>query len=159
MLSIDPGLSGAIAYDDIDHGVVAIKMPETYPDIFEALVKIMEAHPTNNVCFIEDVGTYMPGNSGPAAVTFARHCGHLDMALCALSMRRELVRPLKWQKAMSLSEQPKKKGLDKVTLDRLKRERKSEIKEKMQAKFPKLKVTFATADALGIYCYGKSQAL
>jgi hypothetical protein len=156
MIAIDPGSTGGIAYDDIDRDVVVIKMPDTYPEIFDALKGIIDLHPTNDRCVIEDVGTYMPGNSGPAAVTFARHCGHLDVALYALGIKRELVRPMKWQKTLSLAEQPKKKGLDKKILARLKQERKNEIKEKMQARFPKLKVTLATADALALYCYGRN---
>lgn len=157
MISCDPGLSGGIAYDDMDRDVVAIKMPDTYPEIFNLLKQAVDAHPSNGACFIEDVGAYHPGNSGPAAVTFARHCGHLDMALYALGIRRELVRPLKWQKTMSLREQPKKKGLDKAVLAKMKQERKNEIKEKVQAMFPKIKVTLALSDALAIFAYGKNQ--
>lgn len=156
MLAIDPGQLGGIVYDNEQGVVIAMKMPDTYPEIFNALKAIMDLHPSNNICFIEDVGNYMPGNSGPAAVTFATHIGDLRMALYALGISRELVRPQKWQKTLGLSEQPAKRGLDKNTLARLKQQRKNEIKEKMQARFPHIKVTLALSDALGIYVYGKS---
>jgi hypothetical protein len=156
MLAIDPGAGGGFVYNDSYGIVAAVKMPATYPEVYDALKHIRDLNPSNAVCFIEDVGTYMPGNSGPAAVTFATHIGDLRMALYALGISRELVRPQKWQKALGLSEQPAKKGLDKNALARLKQERKNEIKEKMQARFPHLKVTLALSDALGIFCYGKS---
>lgn len=168
MIAIDPGATGGIAYDDMDRDVVAIKMPETYPEIFDTLKAIMDLHPSNDVCIIEDVGTYMPGNSGPAAVDFARHCGHLDMALYALQLRRELVRPQKWQKLLSL---PTFEALPKLPAKATKQEKlahgrelakrktikKNAIKEKMQTRFPKLKVTLAVSDALAIYCYGRNE--
>ena len=49
----------------------------------------------------------MPGNSGPAAATFARHCGHLEAILYVLGIPTEQVAPGVWQR--SLGELPKDK--------------------------------------------------
>jgi len=43
-------------------------------------------------------GSYVYGNSGPAAVKFARHCGHLEAFLIALQIPYHEVLPAKWQK-------------------------------------------------------------
>ena len=79
----------------------------------------------------------MPVNSVPAAVKFARHCGHIEAALYALGMPTEQVAPTVWQKHLG-------------ALPKDKRERKRAIKEVMARRYPGLDVTLKTADALGI---------
>ncbi|MBU2051208.1 MAG: hypothetical protein KKH61_19850, partial [Gammaproteobacteria bacterium] len=94
------------------------------------------------IAIMERVGTYMPGNSGPAAATFARHCGNLEATLYMCGVSAEQVLPNKWMKVV-MGEVPKDK-----------KERKNKIKELMARKYPHLKVTLSTSDALGILTWG-----
>jgi len=136
LIAIDPGASGGIAWADSDGNVFAAKMPEGMTgqaDFMRGAVmneKIKTA-------ILEKVGTYMPGNSGPAAATFARHCGHLDAILYMLSISVIPVSPGVWMKALG-------------NLPKDKKDRKNAIKELMARTYPHLNVTLATADALGL---------
>jgi uncharacterized protein YbjT (DUF2867 family) len=82
----------------------------------------------------------MPGNSGPSAAKFARHCGHIEAALSALGIPTVFVLPAKWQKAIG-------------GFPADKAERKRAIKEAMARRYPHLAVTLKTADALGLLSY------
>ena len=153
-ITIDPGQSGGIAWKDERGNVSARKMPETPMDILQFLSKF----PGYSGC-IEKTGGYMPGNSGPAAVKFARHCGHLDMALLACAISTVSVTAQKWQ--AHIIGKPNYQKIPKETLPKIRRqilahrktERKNKIKATVQARFPHLKVTLATSDALGILIY------
>ena len=135
ILSIDPGASGGLAYIDQDGIVYAEKMPPTMTDIIDRLTELKAEGVKTAI--LEKTGTYVPGNSGPAAVTFARHNGHLEAALYALGISATQVSPSVWQKRLG-------------ALPKDKRDRKNEIKNRMAALYPHLKVTLATADALAI---------
>ncbi len=163
LIAIDPGVSGGIATNK--GGVVsAIKMPETPMDIIyflESLIDDTLERPGNSVkAYVERVGTYMPGNSGPAAVAFARHCGVLDAALLALRIPAVYPTPRAWMDAFIGKQTyhkmpkavPQKERLR--ILAKRKTERKNKIKAKCQALWPELKITLAVADALGILWYG-----
>ena len=164
IVGIDPGLSGGIAwYDSLctGHKVGACKMPGTLRDIYgllsghTATVGIGHAEA---FYMVEKVGTYMPGNSGPAAAKFARHCGALDMALIAIGLPWDNITPVKWQKEFIGAPAwgplpPVKTPERKRELARRKQIRKNLIKEKAQRLYPHVKVTLATADALGILTY------
>lgn len=144
MLAIDPGASGAIVYDSPD-GVQVVNMPDGIDDLLEAIrdARFAGSDTTQSLyCFVEKVGTYMPGNSGPAAATFARHCGRVEMAVHACGLAQIQITPAVWMK--SLGALPSDKSA-----------RKKRIKELMAMRFPDIKVTLKNADALGIYCYGK----
>lgn len=153
ILAIDPGAGGGLAWRTETGGVVAVKMPD---GVTEQCTAIRELHPTQVV--VERVGTYMPGNSGPAAVAFARHCGNLEGIIVALGLPMippKGVTPQTWQNVMGLTKlEPIDKAVDPATRKRIlaerKAQRKNEIKELMQRRYPHLKVTLATADALGI---------
>lgn len=139
-IAIDPGASGAIAWTDGEQTRVE-NMPDTPTGIFEYLQDLSNNEDSIE-CLVERVGGYMPGNSGPAAVKFARHCGHIDMALIALGIPTLTpVSPQVWQKAVC-GALPKEKA-----------ERKRAIKDMMQRRYPSLKVTLINADALGILTY------
>jgi hypothetical protein len=138
IISIDPGFSGGIAWQDGDKRVWADPMPEGMTEIYGYL-KSMGPDETFKA-IMERTGTYMPGNSGPAAATFARHCGHLEAILYALEIPCEQVSPQNWMKAIG-------------TWPKDKKERKKAIQEAMQRLYPHLKVTLKTSDALGILTY------
>jgi len=136
-IAIDPGKNGGIAFSIGDDPVDAICMPETMPDIHAELLDISTKGTVVRV-LIENTGTYRPGNSGPGAVKFARHCGHIEALVYALGLPSEQIAPNKWMKSF-LGTVPKDK-----------KERKLKIKEKTQRLYPHLAVTLLTADALGL---------
>jgi len=157
LIAIDPGQSGGIAWKR-NGTVECIEMPDTPLDVLKAIQAITLGIGSAS-CLIEQVGGYMPGNSGPAAVKFARHCGHLDMALLALGISHSSILPAKWEHWFigkpSYPKIPKETPAAerRRLLAERKRERKTKIKAKAQALFPGVKVTLKTADALGMLAY------
>lgn len=146
ILGIDPGANGGLAWLDEDGTLLKCeKMPDTMADIYAHLLP--EPQYDNVVCYLEDVGTGMPGQSSKATATFARHNGHLEMALYAHRIPTIKVTPAKWQKALGLSGKK----------DESKTSHKNRIKAKMQQLYPNQKVTLALADALAIATYGLEQ--
>ncbi len=142
IIGVDPGALGGIAVLDGTNGEVVecVKMPSTPMDILSYL----RNWDSSSVCYLEDVGMGMPGQSSKATATFARHNGHLEMALLALGISTIKVTPQKWQKALGLSG---KKGESKQS-------HKNRIKAKMQSRHPSVKMTLWAADALAIASYG-----
>jgi len=150
IVGIDPGLSGGIAVLDeagVSHYV--IKMPSTIFDLYDVLSGI--AGMGDMVCYMEDVGHGMPGQSSKATAAFARHCGHLEMALLALGIPTNTITPNKWMKTYQLGR----------SSEYSKTEWKNRLKGKAQQLFPMLgkQVTLATCDALLIAEYGRKQEL
>jgi hypothetical protein len=136
LICIDPGASGGIAWQDRDGNVDSVNMPATFPEIADTLRELFLKLGKCS-CVMEKVGGYMPGNSGPAAAKFARHCGQLEAILYCVGIPTTQVPPQTWMKRLG-------------ALPKDKKERKSKIKEMMQTRYPYLKVTLANADALGI---------
>lgn len=152
IIGIDPGLHGGIAilvFDgDPNIPIHVHDMPDTYPDIWNLLSRIKEMFwPVS--CYLEDVGKGIPGQSSKATATFARHNGHLEMALYALGIPTEKVTPQKWQKFYS-NQVGKSTGLSKT-------EWKNKLKGLAQTLYPTEKITLSTADAVLIAHYGKKQ--
>ena len=138
IIAIDPGVSGGIAW--IDDGVVrCAPMPEGMTEQAD-LIRSLSIQCHCWVVVMERVGTYRPGNSGPAAATFARHCGHLEAILYMCGISTEQVTPNKWMSSIG-------------TWPKDKQERKKAIREAMARRYPHLKVTLKVADALGILTY------
>lgn len=135
-IGIDPGLSGGIAV--IDEGnPFAYPMPETERDLFELLENVVYNSGAAPVARIEVVHS-SPQMGVKSAFTFGSGYGGLRMALIALKIQFEGVRPQAWQKALGC----------------LTKGDKNVSKRKAQELFPSLKVTHAIADALLIaeYC-------
>lgn len=150
VIGIDPGALGGIAVVDLEGNVIDVrKMPETPQDILDHLRKYGSTDMFGNdcVCYMEKVGTGMPGQSSKATATFARHNGHLEMALLALGIKTNEATPQKWQKHYQLGK----------SSDYGKTEWKNRLKACAQRLFPKEKVTLAVADALLIAEYGRKQ--
>ena len=134
IVTVDPGASGGIAYADVGGTVNVIKMPKTITDL---VCMFKETCDANSLVIIEKVGGYMPGNSGPASVKFARHCGHIEAVCAALGLQTDFVSPQKWMKKLA-------------ALPKDKKERKNKIKEIVQLYYPHIKVTLWNADCLGM---------
>lgn len=149
IIGIDPGEKGGIAIlSDYNNNVETIKMPETYTEIFLVFKDIKLRYP-DAYYILEDVGQGMPGQSSKATATFARHNGHLEMALFALELPSEKVKPSKWEKFYS-NTIGSSKGKSKT-------EWKNILKNEALRRFPSHKVTLWNADALLIANYGKSK--
>ena len=145
LIAIDPGASGGIAWTE-NGDPRCEKMPEGMTAQADLIQSIVMAEVNRGMtAIIERVGTYMPGNSGPAAATFARHCGHLEAILYMCGVSTEQVLPNKWMKSI-MGEVPKDK-----------KDRKNKIKGLMARKYLHLKVTLSTSDALGILTWGLSR--
>jgi hypothetical protein len=142
-LAIDPGAAGGLAWTDREGVAHSLPMPEGMSAQIDQLRALAAALPGLKAT-VEKVGGYMPGNSGPAAATFARHCGHLESALYTLAVPTEQVSPGVWQKFLG-------------NLPKDKPERKRAIRELMARRFPHLSVNLKTADALGILTWTLSR--
>ena len=134
IIAIDPGAGGGIAWRSPHETIHCVPMPATVSDI-KAFLRALDGY--SIAAWTENVGGYMPGNSGPAAVKFARHVGNIEGLLVGLDIPFQRVAPQTWMKALGTP--PK----DKTT-------RKNWIKSRMQERYPHLKITLKTSDALGI---------
>lgn len=147
IIGVDPGAKGGIAVLDSAHKVIeVVKMPDTPLDILEFFRKY---NPEETTAYMENVGHGIPGQSSSATANFARHNGHLEMALMALGFTTEKVTPQKWQKMYQLGN----------SSDYEKAEWKRRLKAKAQELFPTLgkKLNLLTCDALLIALYGVRQ--
>lgn len=144
-LAIDPGAAGGLAWIDKEGIVWAEKMPETMPEQVDFL-RARAVEQPGIIAVLEKTGGYMKGNSGPAAVTFARHCGNLDAALYALSISVRPVAPSVWMKKL---------GMPKLA----KPERKTWLKDFSARRYPHLTVTLATADALALLAWAQKEKI
>ena len=147
VIGIDPGLSGGIAVLGMGGDVLdVVCMPQTMQDLLEYLRGYGDY---DAVCYMESVGFGIPGQSSSATAKFARHCGHLEMALMALYIPANTVTPQKWMKSYQLGHSSTKT------------EWKNRLKGKAQQLFPSFgkKVTLKVCDALLLAEYGRRREL
>lgn len=164
ILACDPGAAGGWAWEFNDE-VYVQKMQSTPKDIVEFLRNLAQKTDGYSplITYIEKVGSYVSGNSATAAVKFARHVGNIEAFLIALSIPYHEILPAIWQKfligAPNYKKIPKEISTKerKRILAKRKTERKNKIKQNVQARFPHLKITLATSDALGILCFAQDQ--
>ena len=145
ILAIDPGANGGLAiwgWKDGERTLQVERMGDTYPNIHDALSN-MKFYRKIDLAVIEKVGMHRAGNNASASAKFARHLGHLEMALYSVSIPVQWVAPKTWMKALG-------------TLPQDKAERKRRVKELMQARYPQIDVTLWSADALGILTWALS---
>ena len=141
IICIDPGAKGAIAQQYGKDKVFVETMPETIGDICDFFGNRGDQLSYKVEAYLENVGQYIPGNSGPAAVSFSRHVGHLEMALFASGIPCVKITPATWMRGIGV---PTKLS---------KAERKRWIKDYVQRRYPKIKVNLQNADALGMLAY------
>lgn len=137
IMAIDPGASGAIAWRDASGIRRVVNMPDTPRGIYDAIVEA-RGESGEAVCYLEDVGHGIPGQSSSATAKFARHNGHLEMALLALGIKVVKMTPQKWEKEFSLGKSSQFE----------KSEWKRRLKQKAEELYPNVKVTLKNADAL-----------
>ena len=144
-IAIDPGASGGIAVHS-QGKTYCYPMPETQGDVLETLSEIVksnefEGSPESDiVCTLEQVGGFAgTGQPGSAMFKFGENYGFIKGVVQALGIRLELVRPQTWQRGF---------GLGTKAACASKSEWKNKLKAEAQRRFPQLKVTLKTADAL-----------
>lgn len=139
-IAIDPGANGGMAVaSDTNGSPFVIKMPETPRDIYDLLADLSDGK-IDIRAVVEKVGMHRQGNNASASCKLARHCGHIEMALLALGIPFEEVTPQRWMKSLGVMPKDKK-------------DRKNHIKDLMQRKYPSIKITLWSSDALGILGY------
>jgi hypothetical protein len=154
IIAIDPGKSGGIAVIYPNGRTVADPMPETEEDLVNYLRSIdsecsLESYALH--AYVEKVGGFVgKGQPGSAMFKFGFGAGVIEGALRALRIRTIYVRPQEWQKTFSLGTAA---GCAKKT------EWKNKLKAEAQRRFPSLKVTLSTADALLILEHARKAEL
>jgi hypothetical protein len=136
ILAIDPGASGGFAWVDNEGLVRAESIPAGMTAMVDRLRELAVELP-GIAAVLEKVGHWMPGDHPNAATKFARHCGQVEAGLYSLGIPFEEVAPGVWMKSLG--------GLPKAKADR-----KRMIRELMARRYPHLRVTLDTADALGM---------
>ena len=138
-IGIDPGLKGGIAF--IYNATYAVTpTPSTVQEMANTLIAIKDIAPnTPTYCCIEAVHS-MPGNSGRSMFTFGTNYGQWLGILATLKIPYVQVTPSKWMKHYG-------------SLPKDKKDRKNHIKHLAQQRFPKVKITLSTSDAMLISNY------
>lgn len=145
VIGVDPGQSGGFGVmewtvsDTKRTGPIqarAYKMPDTERDVYELIHGLYP-----DFCIIEAVHS-MPKQGVASSFKFGKSYGFLRGCLIGIGIPFEEVTPQKWQTTLGC-----RSGGDKNV-----------TKSFAQQKFPSLKITHATADALLIAFYGISRA-
>lgn len=166
-IGIDPGVSGglAILYRDLRVVVEVHKMPKMEKEVWDIIDAWSTVEPNVFAC-IELVGGYVGGynrgegddgstsNPGSAMFTFGQSYGGLRMALVAASIPFEAVRPQAWQKALGLTKEKDSQAWAE-THEHSSTRWKNALKAEAQHRFPDVKVTLRTADALLLAEYAR----
>jgi hypothetical protein len=153
VVAIDPGLSGGIAVSVF--GVAGCRpMPATGGDLVALLrgIKVSsDKSGVETVCVMEATSGYA-GRRQPGcyAYRFGENAGFLKGVIQTLGMRLELVRPQDWQKGFGLG------TASSCASDRV---WKNKLKAEAQRRFPHLRVTHKTADALLILEHSISEGI
>lgn len=153
-LAIDPGASGGLAWTGCrdSRDVVASYTPETDSDYVELLRSLligsaMEGNALS--AYVEKVGGFTKAGGrqpGSTMFKFGFGCGVIEGALRALKIPTIYVLPRTWQKHFNLGTAS---ACDTKTIW------KNKLKSEAQRRYPEIKVTLATADALLILSYAR----
>ena len=140
-IGIDPGINGGIAiiYNDV---YTVKKCPNTVQEMANELIALKDQAPNLPMyCVIEKVHSF-PGNSGRSMFTFGNNYGQWLGILATLKIPYTEVIPSKWMKHFG-------------TMKKNKKDRKNHLKHLAQQRYPEVKITLATADAMLIAHYLK----
>lgn len=143
IIGIDPGAHGALAFITEDGRTVVHKSDDTPPR--DALLDAVCGVPVSQcVAYVELVGGYIPGRPQPAsrAGVLMRSLGKWEGLLEGMGIRCQLVRPQQWQAGIT--------GLPKEYTPR-----KRALRAEAIRRFPALRPTLDTCDALLIADFGR----
>jgi len=152
-IAIDPGVNGGIAWDGAALPS-CMGMPSSDTEIAEEihnLADILCSIRDNLKFIIEDVPKFV-GKALPGSTIFplAFNCGLVRGIAVSLQMPIILVRPQDWQKHFRLGTKADTSGTT---------EWKNKLKAEAQRRYPHLKVTLKTADALLMLAYAQEKQL
>ena len=152
IIAIDPGKSGGIAFR-CGKSCGTQPMPETFGELTESLREFKQQATIEGcelVAYVERVQGFA-GKNRPGFHMFGlgENFGAIQGILAALNVRTILVRPQEWQKGFQLGSRSTSKSDN---------DWKNKLKAEAQRRFPELKVTLKTADALLILEYAQKQA-
>jgi hypothetical protein len=142
-IGIDPGKGGGIGfiYNDISY---CRKCPTTIQDMAEEIKVCLELAPDiQKFAVIEAVHSWT-GQGVKSVWTFAENYGNWLGILAALDVPYTQVSPQKWMKTYG-------------SLPKEKKDRKNKLKHLAQQRFPNLKITLATSDAMLLANYLKQK--
>ncbi len=152
ILAIDPGASGGLAWGvGTAASPATANMPANASDL-ASLVDAIDAEALAPLhAFVELVGGFIgKGQPGSAMFTFGQNYGQILGVLAALEIPTTLVRPQKWQAAMSLGNSATHASKSKW---------KSHLATRAKQLYPKSKITLATADAVLIWHAAKTERI
>lgn len=135
-IAIDPGKNGGLAIRKGDGPVQAYAMPDTVHDLVALLRGSIDPLEYDLEAVLERVHA-MPTDGGSSAFSFGENFGGIQGVLAALNIPYKFVTPQQWQKKVGAL--PKEKA-----------DRKRALKAFAQQRFPQIKVTLKTADALAM---------
>jgi len=146
IIAIDPGAHGALCFIPPRTGRPILYRTAECPPL-EALVDALasaEGEPSACVAYVEKIGGFIAGKSLPGSAMFkmGHSAGYWEGLLTALRIRTILVRPQDWQ--AGITGVSGKKGP----------ERKRALRAEAIRRYPDLKPTLDTSDALLIADYG-----
>ncbi len=139
MIAIDPGTSGGMACHT--GNIVEAVAFTTEGD---AVRWLRAFEPDITVAWMEDVHS-SPQMGVRSAFTFGRNFGFWSGALTAMGIPVRLVKPQVWQRGI-----PGLSGLQGTP-------RKAALKAEAQRRFPSMKITYATADAILMADWARSK--
>ena len=148
VIGIDSGANGGVCvlYPDKAAFAAPIGSITEIRDILETAQKYAKAKSHTLDCFIEEVTGYIGGKPQPASRSFVlgKSYGSILGLLVGMEIPFRTVRPQKWQLGLS--------GIRAIEYTA----RKRRLKEIATQRYPQLKPTLKTADAILIADYGRS---
>jgi len=144
IIAIDPGKSGGLAIQRANE-VSALSMPPTATDIARALEPYTGSE---TIVYLEHVPPFVPCARAKNMFRLGESFGAILGILAALKLRTVLVRPAKWQARFALGTRSA------CASDS---DWKNKLKAEAQRRFPQIKVTLKTADALLLLDYAITQ--
>ena len=137
-VAIDPGASGGVAWEIPGFQTGVENLPENPAELVQLLECIQKDGDVR--IYLEEVGGYIGGKTMPGshAFNFGRGFGQILGVAAAMGIPVELVKPGKWQKALSLG----------TSAGRTKTQWKNHLKLRAAQLYPNVRVTLNVSDAL-----------
>lgn len=160
-IAVDPGASGGIVWSN-RQGVHVSPMPDTRRGCIDVIKCILgqdsSVIPESPVAYIEKIHGYIPDGGASQMFQFGASVERVGCILETLGVRLVEMTPQAWQKALGLGTKglekakpgmnPAEKSLLKARNQIIKRDWKSKLKSEAERRFPGIKITLKTADAL-----------